>query len=57
VLRRRKSHTQFWDVVNVEGYAVEAIADVELDEVDWAKGWVCQENLSENALEGMTKLH
>ncbi len=34
----------FWDVVDVEGNAVKAIADVELDEVDWAEGWVSNEN-------------
>jgi hypothetical protein len=50
-------HAQFWNVVNVEGNAVEAVADVELDEIDWAEGRVCEEDFSEDALQGMTELH
>ncbi len=39
-------HSQFWDVVDGEGNAVEAVADVELDEVDRAKGRVGEEDFA-----------
>ncbi len=57
VWRSRKGDAQFWDVINIEGDAVEAVADVKLDEINRAKRRVRQENLPQDAIEGMSKLH
>ena len=38
---RRGSDSQLWDVIDVECNVIESVADVQFDEVDRSKGWVC----------------
>ncbi len=55
--RRWEVHSQFWNIIHIEGDAIESITDVELHEGDQPKAWVGKEDFPEDTIKCMAKLH
>mmetsp|Transcript_14752 Transcript_14752/g.33284 ORF Transcript_14752/g.33284 Transcript_14752/m.33284 type:complete len:420 (+) Transcript_14752:1830-3089(+) len=54
---RGECDTQLGNVVNVEVDAIEAVADVDLHELDRSERWVGEQYLAQDAVKGVPKLH
>jgi hypothetical protein len=52
-----ESNTKLGDVFDFEIDAIKAIADVEFQELDGTKGGVGQDELTQDCIKGMSKLH
>ena len=53
----RKHDAKLGDVSHVQVDSVEAVAEVELEQLNRSEGGVCQDDLSEDSVESVTKLH
>ena len=53
----REDDSKLGYVINIESDAVESITDIDLDELNWAKCGISEQDLSKNAIERVAKLH